>query len=94
MPQVSNNVAQLIFHDMFTEPSQKYHTNFSLKNFSLKKCCLNSAKYSISFRGPKLWNDFLNTDEKQISYHNLFSRKVELKLLDTENDTRVGMRLQ
>ena len=86
MHKVSNNVASLIFNDMFKKPSHKYPRNFSLNNFSLKKCSLNSTKYSISFRGPKLWNEFLNTDEKQISSYNLFSRKVKSKLLDTENE--------
>ena len=88
MHKVSNNVAPLIFHEMFKKPSHKYPTNFSLNNFSLKKCCLNSTKYSISFRGPKLWNEFLNTDEKEISSYNLFSRKVKSKLLYTENKAR------
>ena len=54
----------------------------------LKKCSLNSTKYSISFRGPKLWNEFLNTDEKQISSYSLFSRKIKPKLIDTENELR------
>ena len=88
MHKVSNNVAPLIFNGMFKKPSHKYPTNFSHNNFSLKKCSLNSTKYSISFRGPKLWNEFLNTDEKQISSYNLFSRKVKSKLLDTENEVR------
>ena len=73
---------------MFKKPSHKYPTNFSHNNFSLKKRSLNSTKYSISFRGPKLWNEFLNTDEKQISSYNLFSRKVKSKLLDTENELK------
>ena len=76
-----NNVAPLIFNDMFKKSLHKYPTNFSHNNFSLRK-------YSISFRGPKLWNELLNTDEKQISSYNLFSRKVKSKLLDTENELR------
>ena len=73
---------------MFKKPSYKYPTNFSHKNVSLRKCSLNSTKYSISFRGPQLWNEFLKTDEKQISSNSLFSRKVKSKLLDTENELR------
>ena len=57
-------------------------------NFSLKKCSLNSTKYSIFCRGPKLWNEFLNMDENQISSCSLFSRKIKLKLLHTENQLR------
>ena len=88
MHEVSNNVAPLIFNDMFKKPSHIYPTNFSHNNFSLKKCSLNSNKYSISFRGPKLWNKFLNTNKKLISSYNLFSRKIKSKLLDTENEFR------
>ena len=85
--KVSNNVAPLIFN-MFKKPSHKCPPNFSHNNFSLQKCSLSSTKYSISFRGPKLWNEFLNSDEKQISSYNLFLRKVKSKLLDTENEVR------
>ena len=87
MHKVSNNVAPLILN-MFKKPSHKYSTNFSHNNFSLKKCSLNSTKYSISFKGPKLRNEFLNTDEKQISSYSLFSRKIQPKLIDTENELR------
>ena len=83
MPKVSNNIAPLIFN-MFKKPSHKYPTNFSRNNFSLKKCSLNSTKYSISFRGPKLWNEFLN---------NLLSRKVKSKLLDTETIFEISQKL-
>ena len=88
MHKVSNNVAPLIFNDMFKKPSHKYPTNFSHNNFSLKKCSLNSTKYSISCGGLKLQNEFLNINEKQISSYNLFSRKFKSKLLDTENELR------
>ena len=53
---------------MFQKPSHKYPTNFLHNNFSFKKCSLNSNKDPISFRGPKLWNGFLNTSDKQISF--------------------------
>ena len=87
--KVSNNVASLIFNDMFQKPSHKYATNFSHSNFSLRKCSLNGTKFStISFRGPKLWSEFLNTNEKQISSCNLFSRKVKSHILNTENEVR------
>ena len=85
MHKVSNNVASLTFN-IFKKPSRKYPTNFSHSNFSLQKCSLNITKYSIPFRRPKLWNEFLNTHEDQISCNNLFSRKFKLKLLHTENE--------
>ena len=77
MHKVNNNVAPIAFHEIFTKPSHKYPTNFSYNSFSLKKCSLNSTKYSISFRGPKLWNDFLNNEEKQIRSYTIFSKKIK-----------------
>ena len=64
MHKVNNNVAPVAFHEIFTKPSHNYPTNFSYNSFSLKKCSLNSTTYSVSFRGPKLWNDFLNNEKK------------------------------
>ena len=86
MPKVSNIEAPLIFN-MFTKASHKYPTNFT-HIFSLKKCSLNSTKYCISFRRPKLWNESWNTNKKQITSNNLFSRKVRWKPLNTENKVR------
>ena len=86
MHKVNNNVAPIAFHEIFTKPSHNYPTNFSYNSFSLKKCSLNSTKYSISFRGPKLWNDFLNNEEKQIRSYTIFSKNIKSKLLDAENE--------
>ena len=86
MYKVNNNVAPIAFHEIFTKPSHNYPTKFSCKSFSLKKCSLNSTKYSISFRGPKLWDEFLNNEEKQIRSYIVFSKKIKSKLLDEENE--------
>ena len=91
MHKVNNNVAPIAFHEIFTKPSHNYPTKptitlFSYNSFSLKKCSLNSTKYSISFRGPKLWNDFLNNEEKQIRFYTIFSKKIKSKVLDAENE--------
>ena len=48
MHKVNNNVPPIAFHEIFTKPSHNYPTNFSYNSFSLKKCSLNSTKYSIS----------------------------------------------
>ena len=60
MDKVSNNVAPFIFNDIFKKPLHKYPTHFSHNNVGLKKCSLKITKYSISFRRPKIWNEFLN----------------------------------
>ena len=41
-------------------------------------------KYCISVRGPKLWNDFLQIEEKEIQSYSLFQKTVKSKLIETE----------
>ena len=86
MHKINNNEAPIAFQEVFTKPSHNYPTNFSYNNFNLKKCSLYSTKYSISFRGPKLWNELLTKEEKQIISYKFFSEKVKSKLLDAENE--------
>ena len=86
MHKVKNNEAPVAFQEIFTKPAHNYPTNFSYNNFTLKKFSLKSTKYSISFRGAKLWNELLTNEEKQIISHKLFSKMVKSKLLDAENE--------
>ena len=77
MHKVTKNGVPLIFNDMFKKSSHKYPTNFWHNNFSLKKCSLNSTKYSF-FGLPKLWNEFLNTDKLVLII--CFQEKLNRKL--------------
>ena len=43
-------------------------------------------KYCISVRGPKLWNDFLQNEEKKIQSYSLFQKPVKSDLIETENE--------
>ena len=43
-------------------------------------------KYCISVWGPKLWNDFLQNEEKEIQSYSLFQGTVKSKLIETENE--------
>ena len=63
-------IAALYFYRLFTA---KIFVEFSLKfiyptiskaNYSVKRIALRSTKYSMSFRGPKIWNEFLTNEEK------------------------------
>ena len=77
-----------IFNDMIKKPVHKYPTYFSKSNFCLKFFSLNSTKYSISFRGPKLWNEILYKEEKELESYSLFQNTLKSKLLLTENETK------
>ena len=66
MHKFINNQIPSNFSDLIKRPDHKYPTNFSQSSFYLKKYSLSSTKYSISIRGPKLWNDVTNKEEKDI----------------------------
>ena len=43
-------------------------------------------KYCILVRGPKLWNDFLQNEEKEIQSYSLFQKTVKSKLIEKESE--------
>ena len=81
-----NNQISSIFSDFIKRPYHKYPTNFSQSRFYLKRYSSNSTKYSISIRGPKLWNDVINKEEKYIQSYSIFQKKIRSKLIKIEND--------
>ena len=87
MHKFTNNQIPSIFSDFIKRPNHKYPTNFSQSSFYLKRYSLNSTKYSISIRGPKLWNDVINKEEKDIQSYSLFQKKIKSKLIKIENET-------
>ena len=60
------------FNMAFEKSTHKYPTQFSETNFKYKKYCLTSTKNSISVRGPKILNEFLTKEEKEIQSHSIF----------------------
>ena len=87
MHKFINNQIPSVFSDFIKRPNHKYPTNFSQSRFYLKRYSLNSTKYSISIRGPKLWNDVINKEEKDIQSYSLFQKKIRSKLIKIENET-------
>ena len=43
-----------VFHETIKQPNSKYPTAFCNLNYSIKKCSLKSARYSVSYRGTTL----------------------------------------
>ena len=46
------------------------------------------SKYSLSVRGPKIWNEFLTKEEKGIQSHSVFLGKIKTRLLESENERK------
>ena len=74
------------FNNTFKKPDHKYLTKFSICDYSLKKHSLKSSKFAVSYRGPKLWNEFLSNEGKKIESQILFQKRLKSKLLDMENE--------
>ena len=87
MHKFINNQIPSIFSDPIKRSDHKYPTNFSQSSSYLKRYPLNSTKYSLSIRGPKLRNDVINKEEKDIQSYSLFQKKIKSKLTKIENET-------
>ena len=75
-----------IFNDIVKRPGEKYQTKFSKLNNILRKYSLTNSRFSNSFRRPKLSNEIVNKEEKELESHTLFKKCVKLKLLNMENE--------
>ena len=88
MYKFKKSQALKIFNMAFEKPIHKYPTQFSEANFKYKKYFLTSTKHSIAVRGPKIWNEFLTKEEKEIQSHSIFLRKIQIKLLESNNERK------
>ena len=77
MHKFIKNQIPSIFSKLIKRPDLKYPTNFSQSSFYLKRYSLNSTKYSISIRGPKLWNNDIIKEEKDIQSYSVFQKKIK-----------------
>ena len=88
MYKLNTNQVPSIFNDLIKKPEHKYPTKFSKICFSLKASSLKTTKYAISYRGPKIWNDFLTKSEKELPSLSVFKKK-----LSTPNCFKMNMSL-
>ena len=68
----NKNKVPLTFNELIKKPFDKYPTKSSENCFSLKAISLESTKYCISFRGPKISNRFLTKAEKELHSSSIF----------------------
>ena len=67
MYKIKNRNGPLIFHDQFSEINHNYQTRYSNNAFKIPKAKLDLRRFSIRYRGPHIWNNFLNNDLKKQS---------------------------
>ena len=85
MHKFNNNQVPSIFYDITKKPQYKYPTKFSSNSFCIKKYSIKCCKFSISLRGPKLWNDVFYNEEKNIQSYSFFQNNLKSKLIQIEN---------
>ena len=65
-----------VSHETIKKPNHKYPTAFSNLNYIIKKYSLKSTKYSVSYRGPTLWNKILDEKDRKLSLICYLKRKL------------------
>ena len=75
-----------VLHETIKKTNHKYPATFSNLDYSIKKYSLKSTKYSVSYRGPTLWNTIFDKRDKEIKFHLLSKKKIKPKLLDITNE--------
>ena len=82
MLKLNSNQSPITLNDLIKKLNRTCPTNFPDKNLILKEYSVNSSKYSVSARRPKVWNKFLKKEDKKEEQNDLFqslSKKNQIK---------------
>ena len=85
MYQIKNGTVPKIFNNNFTSVEHSYPTRFALNSFQLPRSS-KTPRFSITLRGPKLWNKFLTNEEKNSVSLFSFKYMLKKKILDFNNE--------
>ena len=86
--QVLNFMHRIKTNINSNEINHSYPTRFSNNRFVEKKIFLTQAKFSVSSRGPRLWNNLLNTQQRTMEREISFKNSIKSTLLLLENEIR------
>ena len=71
----------IVFLDKLTKPSNLYPIRFSQVNYTKPTHKLSRCKYTISIRGPYIWNKYLTKKKKkEVKLISNFKLAVKCKL--------------
>ena len=86
MHKIQGKSPPSLSHLIFEKSYHSYPTRFSHLSYVKSIPKLNKCKYGISYRGTFLWNNSLNTTDKQITNVAKFKAVTKSKLLLLENE--------
>ena len=87
MFKIKTNTAPLVFQTKFKEIQHIYPTRFSKNSFVENQLVYSQTKFSVSSRGPRLWN-ILDQQQKSIDHETIFKESVKLSLPSLGNEIR------
>lgn len=70
-----------IFENQFTNIEHRYPTRFSVNNYRIPKTKLKRTAYAIRYRGPYVWDYFVEEKEKGKTSLHSFKSKLKKRLL-------------
>ena len=85
MLKIKLNLTPDVFLNKFQQIKHKYPTAYASNNFVMPQKQLKISKYSITIRGPKLWNNLLHKKIKTINCATKFKTTVKQKLHNFTN---------
>ena len=86
MYKCNNNSSPVLYRDKFTTINHKYPTRQSAHNFRIPERKSQITNFSISFRGPYLWNNYLSENIKTLTSLPAFKKATKQTLLNTNNE--------
>ena len=88
MFKIKANTAPCIFQNQFSKIQHQYSTRFSKNSFVESQLVYSQTKFSVSSRGPRLWNKLLDQQQKSPDRQTSFKKLIKLTLLSLENELR------
>ena len=89
MFKIKTNTAPLVFRTQRKEIQHTYPTRCSKNSFVENQLVYSQTKFSVSSRGPRLWNNISDQQQKAILHETIFKESVKLPLLLLENEIRL-----
>ena len=86
MYKVNPKTSPNIFLSRFQKPSHSYPTRFFELNYAQPIHKIKTSEYSILIRGPYISDNFLSSEEKQITAMHKFKTITNSRLLFLENN--------
>ena len=73
---------------IYGDPAPIFNSNNSKTSFVKSQLVYSQTKYSVSSRGPRLWNKLLDQQQKSLDRETSFKKSIKLTLLSLENELR------